>query len=502
MLTLFLPDFDPRLDDIVERRPAALRDWLIQLPMSQVLDAGRQVLDALSSCNRVRIAPDERYALLEQYRTALDLLAGGLESLYRLPGLPMGERARQASQLMRALWQELVIGYKRTLVDRLEKRSLFGNNNRIAAQAIQQAMYAHYRLLLLSCRVYMSVPAGFWRETHQLFRHAAEHKLLDDTLDKLTPGSGLLYKRMLLLALADPLRYAQDELDKVIELVENYAPLIHFQSLTKLAASAGFFLVRLDQDAPPRYVGARNTDGVDGAALLVDTIELGKKLHRALHALETKAPLAHDRGKVLMWMEILRRVNRQWSIAPKRLFQRIQADTRIELCLGLAASVHTTSAGKVGACAVTPHISHWQIINESPGGYAVHGEAMQPELARAGEIVALRANPDEPWMVASVRWLQQRDDSSIDMGLQVMSAQPTAAMVRTAGPYETAPSQPALLIPEIAVLKQAAQLAASKGTYAPLRELAVDTAAGTLRLRATKLVEQQMGYDLFEYQPG
>ncbi|GHD66888.1 hypothetical protein [Jeongeupia chitinilytica] len=501
MLTLALPDFDPRLDAIVERQPAKLREWLIQLPMSQVLDAGRQVLDSLASSNRVRIAPDERYALLEQYGTAIGLLAGGLETLYRVPGLPLGERARQAAQLMRALWQELATGYKRTLIDKLEKRSLFGGQ-RLAAQAIQQTMHAHYQQLRLASRIYMSTPTGFWRESHQLFRYAGEHKLLEEGKDEQPHTSSLLYKRMLLLALADPLRYAQDELDKVLELVENYAPLIRFQSPSRLGAAAGFFLVRLDQDQPPRYVGARNTDGIDGAALLVDTIELGKKLFRALHALEAKAPQAHDRAKVLMWMEILRRVNRQWSIAPTRLFQRILADTRIELCLGLAATVHTTSAGQIGTAAASPTFSQWRIVNESPGGYAVRSDAMQPELARAGEIVALRASADEPWMIASVRWLQQRDDGGIDMGLQVMSAQPTPAMVRTAGPRDAAPAQPALLIPEIAVLKQAAQLAASKGTYAPLRELAVDTGAGVLRLRATKLVEQQMGYDLFEYQPG
>ncbi|WP_432723815.1 hypothetical protein R0381_000775 [Jeongeupia wiesaeckerbachi] len=501
MLTLALPDFDPRLDGIVERDPAKLRDWLIRLPMSQVLDAGRQVLDALASCNRVRIAPDERFALLEQYCTAIDLLAGGLESLYRVPGLPMGERARQAAQLMRALWQELAIGYKRTLIDRLEKRSLFGNQ-RLAAQVIQRTMQTHYQQLRLASRTYMAMPAGFWRETHRLFRHAGEHKLLEEGKDDNQPTSNLYYKRMLLLALADPSRYAQDELDKVIELVDSYAPLIRFQSPSKLGAAAGFFLVRLDQDGPPRYVGARNTDGIDGAALLVDTIELGKKLFRALHALEAKAPLAHDRAKVLMWMEILRRVSRQWSIAPKRLFQRILADTRIELCLGLAATVHTTSAGQIDTGTASPKISQWRIVNESPGGYAVRGDAMPAEQARAGEIVALRASADEPWMIASVRWLQQRDDGGIDMGLQVMSAQPTPAMVRAAGPRENVPAQPALLIPEIAVLKQAAQLAASKGTYAPLRELAVDTGNGVLRLRATKLVEQQMGYDLFEYQAG
>jgi cyclic-di-GMP-binding protein len=57
-------------------------------------------------------------------------------------------------------------------------------------------------------------------------------------------------------------------------------------------------------------------------------------------------------------------------------------------------------------------------------------------------------------------------------------------------------------LPEIPALKQAAMLATPKGTYISLRELSLLTADGEVLIRAGKLVEQQMGYDLFEYQSG
>lgn len=145
-------------------------------------------------------------------------------------------------------------------------------------------------------------------------------------------------------------------------------------------------------------------------------------------------------------------------------------------------------------------MSKWQVLNESPGGFALRSVSIDSEQVRAGDLVGLRAQPNSPWMIASVRWLQQTDEGGIEMGLQVMSARATPALIRPtigAGPQ---PWLPAILLPEIPALKQVARIAASKGTYTPLRELAITTAEGEHKVRAAKLIEQQMNYDLFDYQ--
>ncbi|WP_035058903.1 hypothetical protein [Andreprevotia chitinilytica] len=500
-LLLNLPDLDPRLADSVETNPKKLRDWLIALPMTNVIEAGRLVYDALSACNRTKIDPDERFKLLEQYRTTLDLLAGGFESMYTTHGLPMKESARQVANLARTLWQELSVGYKRALIDKVEKRSLFGSN-KLTSQLIQIVLLLHYRVLKLCSRIYTALPEGVWQESHQLFRYAAENKLLEEPEEELTISHQ--YKRLLMLALADPMRYAPSELDKVIELTDNYASLIKFQAVTQLSSTAGFFLVRLDADEGPSFVGARTADDYNGLAMLIDTIELGKKLLRSLASLEQKVPQAQDRLKALMWLELLRRVSRQWTIAPKRLFNRMQTDSEIEICLGLAVSAQCAGMESLdpssSAEPASPEGVRWRILNESPGGYAVQTQGAPTERVRAGEIVAIRPVYSEDWMVASVRWLQQADESRIEMGLQVMSARAQGVLLKPTIGTQDSRYQPALLLPEITALNQPSQIAAAKGMYSPLRELSVLTPDGELLLRATKLVEQQMGYDLFQFQ--
>jgi hypothetical protein len=324
--------------------------------------------------------------------------------------------------------------------------------------------------------------------------------------DKSTRSIATLYKQMVLLALADPHRFAGPELDKVIEIIESYAPHAHFQPLSKLASSAGFFLIELGTDKAPCYVGNRSLDHYVGQAVLFDTIELAKKLHKAEHSVEAKAPMAKDRAKVQMWLEILRRVIRQWSIVPHRLYQRIPTQSNISVAFGLRRTAFRLNQGqnivagqeKILVSEKDLHLTQWKVINESPGGYGILARELPKEQAKAGEIVALSVAEEANWMVASIRWLHQHHNGSMEMGLQVMSAKAQPILMRPAQGQEAA-YFPALLLPAIPALKQAARITTQKGHYTPMREYSVLLAGREHLVRSAKLVEQQNGYDLFEF---
>ncbi len=514
-LSLKLPVYEPNLASSVETNPKRLKAWLIALPMANPLVAGRQMCDALAACNRVKMSADDRIKLLDEYAATLESLQSELDIIYRVPGLPLKEQAHTAAMLARRLSLELADGYKIALTDRLEKRLVFGNA-KIVPVLIQKILAQYYSLSQLCYRVYLPMPEGVWLEAHKLFRYAVEAQLIDQaSADKNLPSVARTYKYILLLALAEPHRFAGIELDKVVEIVENYAGHAHFQPVSQLGSAAGFFLVSLDEDKPPQYVGARTMDGYLGGGVLLDTSELVRQLHKSLLALEAKSLLAHDRVKVLMWIEILRRVSRQWTISAKRTFQRIASETPVDICLGLRAAVLCVNEGHAllqpesilddDVVHVTTEelpITQWKVVNESPGGYAVAAENMLAERVRAGEIVALRAQGHENWMVASVRWLQQMDKQRLEIGLQIITVRATAVMFRPTIGLKNEQYQAALLLPEIPALKQAPMLATPKGCYMNLRELSVLTADGEILIRAARLVEQQMGYDLFEYKLG
>ncbi len=516
-LFLTLPDFDPKLARSVETNPQQLRQWLIALPVGNVQEAGRMLLDALSTLNRIKLEPEERVKLLQEYQNSLDMLTGAFESAYASPGLPMKESARQAAQLALNLWCEIALGWKLALMDKVEKKFTFFTSSKMLPVLLQAVMYSFWRVYQVCSRLFQPMPSGMWAEIHQVFRYAAENRFLDERKtdnpkEKSARPLATLYKQILLLALADPQRFSGAELDKIIEIIDGYAMYAHFQPVSKLNSSAGFFLVELELDQPPHFVGNRSLEQLPGQSILIDTIELAKKLHKAELNVEAKVPLANDRQKVQMWLEILRRVIRQWSISPQRLYQRIPAQSLVEVALGFQATVQQLNDGLPLSADNTADVAEqlaaigdlerrvmpWQVVNESPGGYAILARDLPTELAKPGEVVAIRANGGQSWMVASIRWLQQRHDGATEMGLQVMSAKAQPVLMR---PMQSgAVNQVAIVLPAIAVLQQAQRIIAIKGSYTPLREFMLLTAEGvSIKIRSAKLIEQQMGYDLFEY---
>ncbi|WP_273429151.1 hypothetical protein [Chitinibacter tainanensis] len=508
-----VPAIDPSLAATVQTDPKQVKEWLIALPTGNVIEAGRMLLDALTVLNQVKLEPEARIQLLNQYQNSLEMLTGGFELAYASPALPMHESARTAAQLARNVWLAMATGWKIAMQDKLDEKilGLFTSHNKIPPTLIQATLYSFWRVAQVSARLYQPLPPGLWQEAHQLFRYGVEHKILDEPKndnpkDKTSRPLATLYKQLVLLALADPHRFAGPEFDKVIEIIESYAPYAHFQPLGKLSSSAGYFLIELNSDKAPYYVGNRSLEPYLGQAVLFDTIELAKRLHKAEHSVEAKAPMAKDRSKVLMWLEILRRVIRQWSIVPHRLYQRIPTAAKVRVAFGLQRAVIRLNGGQQltppGRSAALGHedllLTEWQVVNESPGGYGILANDLPREHVLPGDLVALSVSDERNWMIASVRWLQQHPTGAMEMGLQVMSAKAQPLLMR----QSTAAAQaffPALLLPAIPALKQGPRIATPKGEYIPLRDYTVALPAGEQHVRSAKLVEQQNGYDLFEF---
>lgn len=495
-LSLNLPERIPGLSHAVETDPRKLKDWLIALPTAHVLEAGRQILDPLAALNRVQLSVDERVRLLEQYQTSLELLIGGFEAAYAAAGIPMKDKARQAGILARNLWHELALGWKVALVERMEKRSLFGGNKQVP-QYVANVLLAYWRLYLVCCRLYMPLPEGVWHEVHQLFMLAAENRYLDEPSEPKNRTIAILYKRFLLLSLVDPMRFSAQEFDRVLDILDHYGHFAHFVPASRQQVGGACFLIELDQDAPPRYIGQRGMDEILGSVILLDTRDLARQLHKAELAVESKAPAANHRERLQEKLEILRRVILQWTIAPHRTFPRLPASSMVDIVQGLR---NVSMQLLPGAAETDMQATRWQVLNESPGGYAVRAIQVEDESVRSGQVVAVRPSGATHWQVAVVRWLQQHDDGTVEIGLQVLAMQPNPVMLSplVEGTGQMAPY--ALLLPEIPVLKQPQRLISPKGFYMPLREVRLSSTQGDRIVRTGRLIEQQPGYELFEFQ--
>lgn len=518
----------PEQNLTVETSPKQVAEWLTALPLANLNEASRSILDALSALNRSKVSEDTRYKLLELYRATISDLMPALEKQFAGQSLPLPDKCRAIASHARQLQTELAYGYKIVLLDHASRRLSFGGNKQ-APLAVERAIACLGRMLVVCYQTYAPTPAGVWAEMHTLFMYAVEQGIQDEALTDMGQQSSvnLAYKQALLLALLDPYRLMQGEVNKVLDYLASFGGHAHLQPLAQTSSPSGYFLVRLDSDKPPRALAHDGTVTDARTDILLNTIELARLLHQQIQRLESgvdpKALVLPVAPKDFGYPNLLKRMLKHWGVAPKRLFNRIQNDARMDICSGIRAIHHFLGSGQAAQepekspeTEITLELSdspldktshqtyvssNWLILNESAGGLALEKDPKADARIRVGEIVGLRPEGSQAWNIGVVRWLSSEDPSHLQLGAQMLAPSATAVMIRPVITSATTAFQAALLLPEIPALKQPVTLIVQRGGFSPQREFMLDNNGMLGNVRATKLLEQTATFDLFEFAP-
>ncbi|MDP2783972.1 MAG: hypothetical protein Q8O38_05180 [Sulfurimicrobium sp.] len=525
----------PEQNLTVETRPKQAAEWLAALPLTNLNEASRAILDTLSAMNRSKVADDTRLKLLELYRATITNLMPSLEQQFSGHPLPLPEKSRLIAAQARQLQTELAYGYKIILLEHAGKRLSFGSNKQLPLVA-ERAIASLGRMLVVCYQTYAPTPAGVWAEMHTLFMYAVEQGIQDEPVLNLGQQSSvnLAYKQALLLALLDPYRLMQGEVNKVLDYLSSFGDHAHLQPLMQTSNPSGFFLVRLDSDKPPRALAHDSTVTDARTDILLNTIELARLLHQQIQHLEVgvnpKALLLPDSVQDFGISNLLRRMLKHWGIAPKRLFNRMQNSARMDICAGIRSIHYFLSGETVPSTEILPDnqemqdqdteitleladspldkTSHqtfvsknWLIINESAGGLALAKDPKTDARVRVGEIIGLRPESNKAWNIGVVRWVSSENPNHLQLGAQMLAPTATPVLVRPVIASAGTLFQPALVLPEIPALKQPTTLLALRGSYQPQREFMLEGMGRPQNVRATRLLEQTATFDLFEFTP-
>ena len=523
-IKLALPQYPPVPSFTVEIRPKQVKEWLDALPLANSQDAGRKLADAITTINSIKLGDEARLKLLELYRGAALVLLPALQQHYAGKPLPLPEKSRQAAMLTRELLSELANGYKLALRDLISRRISFGAN-KFVLLAVARVIECLGAILNVSYEMYGPTPAGIWAELHQLYGYAVRQNLHELPIaEGEKTGINDLYKQVLLIALADPYRLLQGQLADVREYLARFGQYALLQPLSKTENTHGLFLVRLDDDKPPKALAQHS--GVTDARtdILLNTVPLARVLHQHVQALDANTPLTKlglpQAARQPSYREMLKRLIKQWGIPPKRVFNRTPARNRIFICSGISSlhralsqdEMHDTPGDTAETHIIlqvsdglsstgnyqTLNCTSWQVMNESAGGVALAREPDSQAKIKVGDIIGVGADKPGGWGVAIVRWMQSNAGNNLGLGAQMLAPQAEAIAIK---PLISAPDalfQPALLLPEVAALKQPARIVAPRGSFQPLREFEVRTQSGvTASVRATQLIEQTDSLDLF-----
>lgn len=523
-LKLSLPTYPPVPEFVVETRPKQVQEWLEALPLANTHEACRKLADAIAAVNSVKLGEDARCNLLEIYRTAVSQLRPSLQQLYVGKPLPLAEKSQQAVMLLREMYGELANGYKLALMDLSARRGNL-SANKLTALALGRVLECLGNMLEVYYEAYAPAPAAIWTELHQVYWYAAKLNLHDQTLASEEKNSiNTIYTQILLIALADPYRMLQGQLVLVKAYLAQFGRQVVLQSLGPTDNKHGLFLVRLDSDYPPKAL--MHYQGVTDARtdIILNTIPLARVLHQHVQGLESGLPLLKlglpEGAQQASYRDMLKRLIKQWGVAPKRVFNRAQGHVDVHVCAGIYALHRALSEGLVSADIAhkdapenialsdllqatgnqqTYNCTRWNVLNESAGGLTLAKEAGHYAKIKVGDIVGIEAETAGSWEVALVRWMQSDADHRIELGAQRLAPHAEAIAVKPVIAAADALFQPALLLPEIPALKQPARIAAARGSFQHLREFEVRSHGLIHQVRANLLIEQTDGLDLFTF---
>lgn len=459
---LGVPNIDPSRRPQPPIRIKSLQTWATELPIGNTAVAAHQFLHQVRTLNSNYYSPKERLALLHILRPALFPLLVSLKQPLRQAGLPLDDKQQYTVDLLQTLLEQMAIGYK-LIVNELARKDL-AKLKEEDRSLLTHACYLGITYLSLelieSYGVYGPAPARLWLELNQLYQFAETRQFHLHPVDEYYPDTPLpvqhnidfAYKRIVLLALAEPYHLMEDEVEDMYRLIAPSASLCVIAPMNLHIPEGGAYVIDFDTDFGPRYLAANATwKASDGHLIDINSVksQLETHLQRILRA-NIQSPVL-DSTKMIerQYRDMLLRLADAWNGSLQRRNQRFPLEGKVQLTSGLNACHYFIS----GEAEFTPamdelklvshqdvrqqgeqhsvfatayrqaiqrdrrHMSRnyflnpWSHQNVSPIGIALNNHDASEHLhAQVGELVAYRFSykRSQRWRIGVIRWLQSQ----------------------------------------------------------------------------------------------
>ena len=457
-----------------------LQRWIAGLPKAHLGETSRLIYNLLVDLNRQQMPLDKRFAALELVREPADYVCANLKQHYLGQPFPLPARLRRIVNLVNEFEAEVALGYKLIV----ESVAGAGGTSQLGllAPALQRSLFHLSRVLLCTYQAYAPAPENLWYEVHTLYRYGTNQGLHNQPIhfgtskDRTETTINQVYKRILLLALANPYQLAQEDIDRVDRLLAHWASLVDLWPLIDRKAPPGLFAVDLDEDEPPGYVAFRHDCG--SSCLALDTANLANQLQSHLAALEAGDEPGEPYSPFGLGANVVRRVLLSCGVLTKRSYPRRGTRVRVTVTLGLTAItrhlqrdpsrrtgtttgqshatydsapvVHADGSGMYPeawefdaqkptvrqpvAPAPVPPKHYFNVTNESAGGYCLLWKDRGDSTTKVGDLVMVHSGEKhtDDFSLCVVRWMKSVDEMMV-MGTELLSPRADAVGTRAVG---------------------------------------------------------------------
>lgn len=447
-------------------RVKSLQTWAAELPIGNTTVAAHQLLEQLKKLNNAHYPVKERLALQNTLRPVLHNLLSAIKQSLRQAVLPLDSKQQYAVDLLHTLLEQMAAGYKLIVAELAltEPQKLKDTETVILQEACYYATVYLAQRLVETYSVYAPAAARLWLDLNQLYQFAQRHELHNAVIDDPYPDTPLpvqhnidyAYKRIVLLALAEPYHLMEYEATDMYRIIAPQAPACIIEPMG-LHIPDGAYAIDLNSDNGPRFISADMPwHASDGKQIDITSIKNQLEIHlqrilRAnLQTPEFEATSLVERQQ----RDMLLRLADAWNGSLVRRIQRFHLEGKVQLTSGINACHHYISNESDFTPAmdelklltqsdyknkkkenqsvfVTVYrdalqrdrkhraqnfaLNPWWQRNISPIGIALNCDETSKQLdMRVGELVAYRFTQkgSHRWRIGVSRWLQVHTEES------------------------------------------------------------------------------------------
>ncbi|MDH5409006.1 MAG: hypothetical protein OEZ33_04550 [Gammaproteobacteria bacterium] len=459
--------------------------------------------------------------------------------------------SKPAIQRLDKLYAELANGYKLLIHSISKHKQLSDHDALLIQEAIYFALKFIARRLLLAYAQYQPVSKGLWRELNQIYRYADDQSLLFHIIDDPMSDSSfpvfhsgdLIYKRIILVALAEPYRLMHDECLELYNLASRWTSACSLFPISKVSTQ-GEHLVDLADDLAPRFVTTDlSWQPMDGR--VIDITEVIQRVESDLRGLLHNDPLASDfelldleeRQK----RDMLLRVVNTYQGKPIRRSKRFALGETIEFTTTINACHHALLKGQD----FTPEMDelkylstskshtsaddtqdfgqrYQQALNKSrrfksgnhtlynaaqlninPLGLALEYKNQQGMKISVGELIAYRfKNKKHPrWQLGSACWMKHVDETICRFGVINLANNAIPVAVKSTSSSQRNPEYlRAMLIPQHVSHQQVRSLILPSLSFDINSELILNMKRSLMTVRLSRMLNSTHSFSQFEFE--
>lgn len=481
-------------------------DWLASpVPDDPASDLA-QLCAELGALGHVGLDPARYQRILDLFYDRARRLFQLLRSQLAQASLPLSTQVRAMAALLISANDGIATGYERILgqADRL-----MPSKRRTPATAAARALRCLGEALQTCYLIAYPLPVGLWRRIHSL---AQQSQVRFEPTATVIPGVSLdgekIYREILALAAIQPEGFTPAEILLAVDYLNHYAAAVNILPDVPDDGETVWYWLDSALDTGPQP-SSRRIPPEHGALIRCSFRLLARLLGEQVSALEAGIPAGNLRlpesAAAPGSIAALKRLQAQWARPPQRHFPRRSHFTQAQACVGLDDLWQLLEKGEAPGAGIQtspPHTTHWQILNESPSGYAVLHVAGAVEGLLPGSVIALRPAEDQPWSICVVRRMKSEGPDHLELGLELLA--PDAHSVRILFRNGDAEQQPTagLLLPALPALREKPAILAPSGAYNARRFFIVSGADKTHVMQGRLLsMEMQTGQvELFQFE--